>query len=159
MTIFNPWVILGFIFSLGAASTAGYFKGMHSEQDRQKLVIAAMNQEARKTEQALVTAVHNQAAQLVKANNDAKLLLQKRNTAIDSGALRLRVPVKTPVCPVSTPGDPAPASGADTAGAELQPETSRSILAIGSDADETARKLNTCIQAYNQIRETLKGKP
>jgi len=158
MTIFNPWVILGFILAMGSAATGGYFKGMHSEQDRQKLVVAALNQEARQKEQALVSAVQTQAVQLVKANNDAKAQIAKRNSDIDSGSYRLRIPIKTPVCPVHAAGDPAPASGTDTGTAELQPEVAKDILTIGDEADTTARKLNTCIAAYNQIRETLKGK-
>ena len=159
MSIFNPWVILGFIFAMGSAATGGYFKGMHSEQDRQKLVVAALNQEARQKEQALVTAVQTQAVQLVKANNDAKILSQKRNTDITSGNLKLRIPVKPTVCAVQAAGDPAPASGTDTGTAELQPETAKAVLSVGDDADTTVRKLNTCIAAYQQIREALKGKP
>ena len=159
MSIFNPWVILGFLFAMGTAATGGYFKGMHSEQDRQKLVIAALNQEARQKEHALVQAVQNQAVQLQKANDEAKIKINKRNSDIATGTIKLRVPVKTPVCPVSTTGDPAPASGTDTGSAELQPEIATAILTIGDEADTTARKLNTCIQAYNQVREMMKGKP
>ena len=155
MSILNPWVILSILFALGGALTGGYYKGVHSEQDRQKLVIATLNEQARAKEQALVTAVNNTATQLVKVNQDAKIQIAKRDAAISSGALKLRIPVKATVCPVQAAGDPAPASGVDTGSAEIQPETSRAILAIGDEADNTVRKLNACITLYNQAREVI----
>ena len=159
MSILNPWVILSILFALGGALTGSYYKGVHSEQDRQKLVIATLNEQARAKEQALITAVNNTAIQLVKVNQDAKIQIAKRDAAISSGALKLRIPVKATVCPVQAAGDPAPASGVDTGSAEIQPETSRAILAIGDEADNTVRKLNACIEAYNTVYQTLKGKP
>ena len=156
MSIFNPWVILGFIFALGGAAATGYHKGVHSEQDKQKLIIAGLNEEARTKEQALVAAVSIQSTQLMKANQNAKLIQQKRNADLDSGALRLRVPVS---CPVQAAGNAPAAAGTDSGSAELQPETARAVLAVGDDADQTARKLATCVTLYNQVRETLKGKP
>ena len=155
----NPYVALAIVFSLLGAFGAGYYKGGEAENERQQIEIAKLNSEARQKEKALVAAVQTQAVQLVKANNDAKLAQQKRNSDIDSGALKLRIPVKTTVCPVSTAGDTQSASGTDTGTAELQPETAKDILAIGDDADQTVRKLNACIQAYNQVREMMKGKP
>lgn len=158
MSIFNPWVILGFILSLAAAGTSGYFKGVHSEQDRQKLVIAKLNEEARSKEEALVGAVHKQATQFVKANNEAKLLSQKRSTDIASGAIKLRIPIKTPVCPVPATTDAAaPARDSVQARAELDPEVARSLVAITEQGDANTRQLNACIEAYNAVYQTLKG--
>jgi len=103
--------------------------------------------------------VQKQATELVKANNNAKLVIQKRNSDIDSGALRLRIPVKTPSCPtLSTPSDAPVAERPDPPTAELQPETARDILAIADEADLTARKLNACIATYNQVREMINQK-
>jgi hypothetical protein len=158
MSLFNPAVWLGFLLAMAAAFGTGYYKGVKNEQNEQQLVIAKLNTEARQKEQALVTAVTTQATQLVKANNEAKVLLQKRNLAIDTGALKLRLPVKTPVCPVSTTDDATVASGSDTRTAEIQPETARAILAIGDEADTTVRKLNACLAIYNQTREMINQK-
>ena len=155
MSLFNPAIWLGFLLALAASFGTGYYKGVKNEQNEQQLVIAKLNTEARQKEQALITAVTTQATQLVKANNEAKVLLQKRNLAIDTGALKLRLPVKTPVCPVSTTADATVASGSDTRTAEIQPETARAILAIGDEADTTVRKLNACLAIYNQTREML----
>jgi len=152
----NPYLLLGAVLAVLVSFGSGYYKGKHDESIRQQIEIAALNAQARVKEQALAAAVNVQAAQLVKANNNAKVQIQKRNADIDSGALRLRVPVS---CPVQTAGDAPAAAGTDSGSAELQPETARAVLAVGDDADQTARKLATCVNLYNQVRETLKGKP
>jgi len=158
MSLLNPAVWLGFLLAMAAAFGTGYYKGVKNEQNEQQLVIAKLNTEARQKEQALVTAVTTQATQLVKANNEAKVLLQKRNLAIDTGALKLRLPVKAPVCPVSTTADPAPAARDSVqTGAELDPTTARSLVAITDQGDANTRQLNACIDAYNTVYQTLKG--
>jgi len=106
MSLFNPAIWLGFLLALAASFGTGYYKGVKNEQNEQQLVIAKLNTEARQKEQALVTAVTTQATQLVKANNEAKVLLQKRNLAIDTGALKLRLPSKPPSAPYQPPTIP-----------------------------------------------------
>ena len=148
----NPYIILGVIFAILGAFGTGYYKGGEAEIEKQQIEIARLNSEARQKEQALVAAVNNQATQLVKANNDAKVQITKRNADIATGALKLRIPVS---CPISAASDAPASSGANLGTAELQPETAKDILAVGDDADATVRKLNTCIQAYNEVRESL----
>jgi hypothetical protein len=157
MSLFNPYVLLGVVLAIFSAFGGGYYKGGHDEVNRQQLEIAKLNAEARQKEQALVAAVNAQATQLTKANQNAKILQQKRNADIESGVLKLRIPVKTPVCPVQSTGDAPATSGADLGTAELQPETAKDIFSVGDDADATVRKLNTCINLYNQVRETLRS--
>jgi len=105
MSLFNPYVLLGIILSILSAFGGGYFKGKHDETVRQQLEIAALNAQARAKEQVLISAVSTQASKLQKANYDAKLAAKERDTAIASGNLKLRLPVKTTVCPVQTAGD------------------------------------------------------
>jgi hypothetical protein len=157
MSIFNPWVILGFIFAIGASATTGYHKGRLSEENRQKLVIAQLNEEARVKEQALASAVNTTATQLVKVNNEAKVQIAKRDAAIIAGTLKLRIPTKT-VCPVSTPDNPTFASGNSIqTTTELDPTTARNLVAITDQGDNNTRQLNACIDAYNAAYQTLKG--
>ena len=161
MSIFNPYVLLAIILSIVGAFGGGYYKGGHDETVRQQLEIAKLNAEARQKEQALTAAVNAQATQLQKANQDAKLLQQKRNADIDSGTFKLRIPVKATPCsvPVSTDAfTPARASTATPITAELDGETSKSLIAITEEGDAAIRKLNTCLDLYNQTLETLKGK-
>jgi hypothetical protein len=159
MSLFNPYVLLGIVLAVVSAFGGGYYKGGHDETVRQEIEIAKLNAEARQKEQALTAAVNAQATQLAKANQNAKLIQQKRNTDIDSGALQLRIPVKT-ICPVSTPDNPAPASGNSVqATAELDREVAKSLVAITDQGDANTRQLNACIDAYNSAYQTLKGKP
>jgi len=155
MSLFNPWVLLGILMAVVSSFGGGYLKGSNDEVTRQQLEIAALNAEARAKEQALISAIQTQSTKLQKANQDAKLAQQKRNSDIESGALKLRIPVQTPVCPVHASSDAESSSRPDTRTAEIQPETSRAILAIGDEADTTVRKLNACLAIYNQVREMI----
>jgi hypothetical protein len=159
MSLFNPWILLGIIMAILGAGAGGYSKGKHDENARQQAEIAVLNEQSRQKEQALVAAVNTQAVKLQKANQDAKIQINKRNADIATGAMQLRVPVKATVCAVQATGDAAATSGADTSSAELQPAFAQSLIAITDEADELARKYNTCINAYETIRQTLKGKP
>ena len=159
MSLFNPWVLLGILMAVVSSFGGGYYKGKNDEVTRQQLEIAALNAEARQKEQILVSTIQTQATKLQKPNQDAKLAQQKRNSDLESGALKLRIPVKTPSCPTLSATSDAPvAERSDPPTAELQPETSRAILAITDEADITARKLNACIATYNQVREMINQK-
>ena len=159
MSLFNPWVLLGIVMAVLSAFGGGYYKGGQDEFAKQQMEIARLNQEARQKEQALVSAVQNQATELVKANNHAKTVIEKRNSDISTGAIKLRIPVKTSSCPTlpTTPDAPI-AERSDPPTAELQPEIARSLVAITDEADLTARKLNACISIYNQVREMINQK-
>ena len=158
MSLLNPWVLLTLTLALLSSFGGGYFKGKHDENSRQQIEIAAANQVAREKEQALVAAVNAQAGQLAKANQNAKLLQQKRNSDIDTGAIKLRIPVKAPECPISTPTDAAPAARDSVqTNAELDRETAKSLVAITDQGDANTRQLNACIDAYNSAYQTLKG--
>ena len=161
MSLFNPWVILGILIAIGSAFGGGYSKGKHDEFTKQQLQIAALNADARQKEQALVAAVNTQSNQLMKANQNAKLLQQKRNTDIDSGSLKLRVAVKASECAVHASSDTPVTSGdnSGSASAELDGETSKALIAITDEGDAAIRKLATCVSLYNEALQTLKGKP
>jgi len=161
MSIFNPYILLGIILSIVSAFGGGYYKGGHDEVTRQQLEIAKLNAEARQKEQALVAAVNAQANQLMKANQNAKLQAQKRNSDIESGALKLRIAVKASECSVPTTADSSASSGADlgNAPAELDPTAAKSLVAITDEGDTAIRKLNTCIALYNEAYQTLRSKP
>ena len=159
MSLFNPWVLLGIVLAVLGAGTSGYLKGGADEFDRQQLEIARLNEEARVKEQALVTAVQTQANQLVKAEQHAKTISQKRNADIDSGTLRLRIPKAT--CPAVQATDNAAPAPRDSvqADTELDRETAKALVAITDDGDKAIRQLNACIDAYNAVYQTMKGTP
>jgi len=156
MSLFNPWVLLGIVLAVLGAGTSGYFKGSADEFDRQQLEIARLNEEARVKEQALVSAVQTQVNQLVKAEEHAKTLSKKRNADIDSGALKLRIPVKTTCPTIQAPADsPAPSGDSIQATAELDREVAKTLIDITDDGDKAIRQLNACIDAYESVYKTL----
>jgi hypothetical protein len=160
MSLFNPWVLLGILMAVVGSFGGGYLKGSNDEVTRQQLEIASLNAEARVKEQALITAIQTQSTKLQKANQDAKLAQQKRNADIDSGALRLRLPVKAPNCPVQATPDATIASGDSVqTSAELDREIAKSLVAITDDGDKAIRQLNACIDAYNTVYQTLNKLP
>ena len=160
MSIFNPYILLGIVLFVLSSFGGGYYKGGQDEVTKQQLEIAKLNGEARQKEQALTAAVNAQATQLMKANQNAKLLQQKHNADIDSGALKLRIAVKASECSVHTSSDTSTSTGVNsgTTSAELDGETSKALIAITDEGDAAIRKLNTCLSLYNEALQTLKGK-
>ena len=157
MSLLNPWVLLGILLAIASSFGTGYLKGSNDEVARQQLEIASLNAQAREKEQILVTAIQNQSLKLQKANQDAKLVQQKRNSDIAAGTLKLRIPVKAPDCPVHTASDAPVASGDSVqATAELDREIAKSLVAITDQGDANTRQLNACIDAYNAAYQTLK---
>jgi len=158
MTIFNPWVILSVVLAILSAFGTGYYKGGEDAISKQQAEIALLNQKSRETEQKLMQDAFDATIKLKKAQAYAQTLAQKRNADIDSGALKLRIPVQATSCPVSAPADPTPPAGDSVqATAELDGATAKSLVAITDQGDANTRQLNACIDAYNSIYQTLKG--
>lgn len=156
MSLLNPWVILALICAFVGVGAVSYSKGEEAEHERQQLEIAKLNDEARQKEQALVSAVTTTANQLVKVNNNAKIEIAKRDAAIASGALRLRIPIQSSACPVPTPVD-ASVTPRDSvqATAELDPAFAQRIISITDQGDANTRQLNACIDAYNTAFQAI----
>jgi hypothetical protein len=135
----------------------GYFYGKHVESQAQQAEVDRLNTQARAKEQALATAVTTTANALRTSNEKAKLAAKERDSAIDSGAFKLRVPVKT-TCALQTPTDSTTPTG-DSGGearAELSPEVGKTLFAIAEEGDRAITKLNACINLYNQAIESQK---
>lgn len=136
----------------------GYWTGKHYEAKAQQAEVDKLNEQARVKEQALAAAVNTTANALRVSNEKAKLAAQERNAAIDSGAFKLRAPVKTS-CPVPAATDttaPAGDSGGE-ARAELDPAFGKALFEIAEEGDRAITKLNACITLYNQAIESQKG--
>ena len=141
-----------------AAFGGGYWYGQWTESNHQLDEIQLLNEQARVKEQALTTAVNTTANALRTSNEKAKIDIQKLHSALDSGALRLRLPVKT-TCTLPASTDPAPAPRDSVqADAELDTETAKRLIAITEDGDKAIRQLNACIDAYSAVYNTLNEK-
>jgi prophage endopeptidase len=71
-----------------------------------------------------------------------------------TGAVRVSVPALTRsrACPATGAADPAPASPAAEARAELDPAFATAVARITSDGDSAIVDLNACIDRYNDVR-------
>lgn len=156
MSLFNPWVLLGIVMAVLSAFGGGYWKGKDAEYQRQQIEIAALNAKARETEQAMAKVAQTYGETLRKANNVAKAKENKLRSDLADGSLKLRIPTKAPVCPVSVSESTATPSGGDagTASAELDRQTAETLIAIAAEGDAAIRKLNTCIEQYDKVRNT-----
>ena len=149
--------LLSGLLALLLAFGGGYWYGGKKEKEAQQAEVDRLNTEARAKEAALTAAVTTTADALRKTNEKAKLAAKERDSAIDSGALKLRVPVKT-TCPVPTsPDTPAPArDSAGEARAELDPAFGKALFAITDEGNRAIEKLNACISLYNKALESQK---
>lgn len=154
MSLFNPWVILGIILAVLSAAAGGYSKGKDAEYQRQQLEIAALNAKARETEKAMAQVAQTYGDTLRKANNVAKIKETKLRADIATGERKLFIPVKATECAVSTTTDTAAAGGdhSGTTSAELDRKTADDLVSIAAEGDAAIRKLNACIQTYEQMR-------
>lgn len=155
MSLLNPWVLLGIVLAVLSAFGGGYYKGKDAEYQRQQIEIAALNAKARETEQAMAKVAQTYGETLRKANNVAKAKENQLRSALTDGSLKLRVPVKTN-CPIPVSESTATPSGGDsgTASAELDRQAADALIAIAAEGDAAIRKLNTCIQTYETLRNT-----
>ena len=159
MSLLNPWVLLGIVMAVLSAFGGGYYKGKDSEYQRQQLEIAALNAKARETEQAMAKVAQTYGDTLRKANNVAKAKENQLRADLSNGSLKLRLPVKAPTCPsVSVPETATVASGSDSGEARAESggsvDVAADLLQIAADGDAAIRKLNTCLEAYETIRNT-----
>ena len=158
MSLLNPWVLLGIVMAVLSAFGGGYYKGKDLEYQRQQIEIAELNAKARETEQAMAKVAQTYGDTLRKANNVAKAKENQLRADLSSGALKLRLPAKAPNCAVSVSETSTAASGSDSG--EARAESSGSVdvaadlLQIAADGDAAIRKLNTCLEAYETIRNT-----
>ena len=147
--------ILGGLLILVLVFGGGYCTGQHYEAKAQQEEVDRLNEQARAKEQALATAVTTTANALRTSNEKAKLAAKERDSAIDSGAFRLRLKAS---CPIQAPTDsttPTGNSGGE-ARANIDPEVGKTLFAIAEEGDRAITKLNACISLYNQALESQK---
>ena len=161
-----PYVLLGALL----AALGIYFYGHHagwSERDAEMQVeIARKNDEARELERTMNSKIIANVNQLQEANN----ALNEKSSALDRAirAGRVRLPAARcvqagpdPVAPLGDrdqargqPDRPADApAGADDA----ERRTLAAIAEIVAQGDKNTMQLNACIDAFNQMKDTING--
>lgn len=142
LSLTNPWILIGVL----ALVISSYFYGHHEAYVEQEAEIARLNVIERQKESEMQQLVSKQSSQLKKAQENAKTEIAKLQSNIASGGLRLSVRT------IPASQDSCATSGNTEARAELDPETSQSLVAIADDGDSAIRQLNACIDLYNEVR-------
>ena len=137
----NPWMILGAI----ALAVSAYFYG-HHEGYAQK-----------ETEDALEIARLNGVMNKQKDEQDAKdaTVKQEFETKL-SGIIVSRPRLFVPV--TSKGGCATTSSNDGKERAELDGQTVEDLIRLVAEGDRAIIELNSCIDRYNQVKETLNGK-
>lgn len=169
-----PALALVAALAMGGLYKYGYSSGWDDRDAEMQIEIARKNEEARAKEQEMAKAVADKEAQLRKANDVINKKQTDLNSAIRAG--RVRFPIAAS-CPQASP-NPAPAAGdsnqaasqpyrtpdphpgADTASFDAGPseserQTLELIAQIAADGDRAINQLNACIDAYENMRNTI----
>jgi hypothetical protein len=137
----NPWMILGAI----AVAVSAYFYGHHAgyvlKETEDALEIARLNKEmnAKKDEQDAKDAT-------VKQEFETKL------SGIIASRPRLYIPV------TSKGGCATTTANNGQERAELDGQTVEDLIRLVAEGDRAIIELNSCIDRYNQVKETLNAK-
>jgi len=149
----NPWMILGAIFVAISVYFYGHHKGWVERDAEMQAEIAVKNEESRAKEQEMTTKLNEQSTKLQEANN----VLGEKQTALDRAIRAGRVRFPTASC-VQTPSNTTTPSGNSVQEtSESDRETLAAIAALVAEGDRAINQLNSCIDSYNQIRETTNG--
>jgi len=155
--MFNPYVLVASLLAIIGAYFYGHHQGYQECYSEAVAKVAKANDAARAKERELNDKVNETANQLRKANETAQVKITKLTADVQSGAMRLSIPVTSnSVCSANTAGT----AGGDQpkARAELDGQASANLIAITADGDKAIRALQACITSYNQVRESLKEK-
>jgi hypothetical protein len=135
----------------------GYWKGSYNKGVQTALEVAAANDNARQKEAQLATVATTYANVLRKNESNAQKKISDLRTAVVSGERKLFIPTQAPNCSVQASTD-APTTSRSNTGetrAELDRKIADSLIAITAEGDTAIRKLNTCIEQYNTIKDKL----
>jgi FtsZ-interacting cell division protein ZipA len=161
----NPWVIIGVIIFVISTFFYGHHKGWNQRDAEMQAEIAIKNEESRTKEQEMNVKLNEQSSKLMEANNG----IAEKQTALDRAIRSGRVRLPTPSC-VQAPTNTsiAPTNSQETGSKPDRPPdqasdaeraTLQAIAEIVAQGDRNTAQLNACIDAYNQTRETVNGKP
>ena len=149
-SLLNPWVIIGAICAVLGVYFYGHHAGYQERVAEDQAEIIRLNDEARAKEAELNKKLANVNSALRKAKDDVKAKQVSINSRIDSGELRF-----PSSCPVQADSNPGATGGNTTNAGQSDRQAIKDIVAIVADGDAAITQLNTCINTYNQVRQTV----
>jgi len=151
-----PYLLLATCIALFGSYRGGYHFGWTDRDNDMKLAIAKKNEEARELEKNMSSKLLDQETQLRKAQDE----IVKKQSAMHELARTGRLRLPTPSCPqistssTPTPGNPQPSQPDAT---ESEQSLISALIDIAADGDKAIVKLNTCVAAYNEVRNLING--
>ena len=151
-----PWLIIGAIVALFGTYRGGYHFGWEDRDQEMQIEIAKKNEEARELEKNMTSKLADKEAALRKANNE----ISKKQSAMRELANTGRLRLPTSSC-VQTSTSTAPATGDSRPeqpdASELERQTIATLIDIAAEGDKAITKLNSCVAAYNEVRNLVNG--
>jgi hypothetical protein len=147
----NPWMIIGVIVVVLGTYKYGTHTGYKERDAEMQQEIARLNEESRAKEQKLSEELNNTSSQLKDAND----VVTKKQTDLDAAIRSGRVRLNSSCVQAATSSTTSIRD--NQAGSESDTETLRLIAELAAEGDRAINKLNACITAYEQVRNTING--
>jgi len=149
--------ILACIIAILIALGLGYWKGSYDAGVKTALQVSAANDVAREKEKQMGEVATTYATVLRKKEKDAEKKIANLRVAVANGERKLFLPTKAPDCSVSTTPDASTSSGSNSGETrtELDRQVAQDLISIVAEGDTAIRKLNVCIDQYNEIKDKL----
>ena len=148
-----PALALAALLTMGGFYKYGYSSGWDDRDTEMQIEIARKNEEARAKEQEMAKAVATKDAELRKAKD----VIDKKQTDLNAAIRAGRVRFPSASCPQASPSSSTPTGNSDTTQSELERQTIEALIDIAAEGDKAINKLNSCVSAYNEMRELVNG--
>ena len=140
MTLPNPWMILGAIAAALIVYTTGHHAGYVQKETEDQMEIARLN-----------TVMNHQKNEQDAKDAEVKQEFETKLSSVIASRPRLFVNTTTKGGCSTTPGN----DGKERA--ELDGQTVEDLIRLVAEGDRAIIELNSCIDRYNQVKETLNG--
>ncbi len=148
-----PWLIVGVLVSLFGTYRVGHHYGWLERDNDMKIAIAKKNEEARELEKNMTSKLTDNETKLRKAQDE----IAKKQSAMHELARTGRLRLPTPSCPQTSSSTPTPTGNSEPPQSELERQTIEALIDIAAEGDKAITKLNSCVAAYNEVRNMING--
>lgn len=149
------WLRVAAMGVLLAALALGLYKvysfGYDSAEAKYQLELANAKIDADAQSEVLQDRIDKTLAAARQKDRNAQLEINRLRVAVDDGSVRFSIPV-------ASTGGPGAGPATQPARAELDRTVAGALIAITADGDQAILELNTCIAAYNEVKDQQNGK-
>jgi mannitol/fructose-specific phosphotransferase system IIA component len=147
-----PYLLIAVTIALFGSYRGGYHFGWSDRDAEMQIAIAKKNEEARALERNMTSKLADQETQLRKAQDD----IAKKQSAMHELARTGRMRLPTASCPQASTNASTPTGNSPDA-TDIERQTIEALIDIAAEGDKAITKLNSCITAYNEVRNLVNG--